>query len=106
MQVMVSFSIAPLGKGEHVAEAVARAVRIIRESGLEHELGPSGTTILGDWDRVFAVIKKCHEEVARDAPRVTSLIKVDQADGLKPGAIKEKVRHVEALLARGAPPAR
>lgn len=99
MRLMVLFSIHPIGKGEHVGKWVARAVAVIRDSGLEHELGPSGTTILGEWDEVFACIKRCHEVVGKDAARVSSLIKVDQWDHTS-GAIRAKVRRVEARLAK------
>lgn len=102
MQVMVLFSIHPIGKGVHVGKWVARAVQVIHDSGLEHEVGPSGTTILGEWDQVFACIKKCHEAVARDCDRVSSLVKIDLWN-FRPGAIRGKVRSVERRLARGKP---
>ena len=98
MQVMVLFSIHPVGKDVHVGAWVARAVEVIRASGLEHEVGPSGTTLLGEWDEVFACIKACHEALARDCERVSSLVKVDQW-AFGPGAIRGKVRRVEARLA-------
>jgi len=96
MRVMVLFSIHPIGEGVHVGAHVARAVAVIRASGLEHQLGPSGTTIVGAWDEVFACIKACHAELARDTERVSSLIKVDQWEALGPGSIAAKVARVEA----------
>ena len=99
MQVMVLFSIHPVGKGAHVGKWVARAVQVIRDSGLEHEVGPSGTTVLGAWDDVFACLKRCHEVVGRDAARVSSLVKVDQW-AFQPGAIRAKVAKVERRLAK------
>lgn len=98
-RVMVLFSIHPVGQGEHVGKWIARAVQVIRDSGLEHEVGPSGTTLQGEWDEVFACLKRCHEVVGRDAARVSSLIKVDQWDHPR-GAIRGKVAKVEARLAR------
>lgn len=94
MQVMVFFSIHPIGEGAHVGDAVRKAVRIIEASGLEHEVGPSGTTILGPWDDVFAVVKRCHEALGDGGVRVSSLLKVDQKPGLKPGDIRRKVDRV------------
>lgn len=96
---MVLFSIHPIGQCEHVGRSVARAVAVIRRSGLEHELGPSGTTILGPWDEVFACLKECHEVVGAGGLRVSSLIKVDQWDH-PPGSIRAKVARVEARLGR------
>jgi uncharacterized protein (TIGR00106 family) len=98
MRVMVLFSIHPIGKGAHVGASVAEAVRIIRASGLEHEVGPSGTTLLGDWDEVFACLKACHAKVGKGGVRVSSLIKVDQWDH-PPGSIAAKVRRTEQRLA-------
>lgn len=97
MQVMVFFSIHPIGQGEHVGDAVAKAVEVIRASGLEHELGPSGTTLLGEWDAVFACLKRCHEAVGGDGARVSSLMKVDQWT-FQQGAIRDKVARVERRL--------
>lgn len=37
--MIVGFSIIPLGKGESLSEGVAKAVKIIEESSLKHQLG-------------------------------------------------------------------
>lgn len=94
MQVTVFFSIHPIGAGAHVGDDVRKAVRIIQDSGLEHDVGPSGTTLLGAWDDVFAVIKRCHEALSAGDIRVSSLLKVDQKPGLKAGDIRRKVDRV------------
>ncbi len=94
MQVMVFFSIHPIGQGAHVGDAVRRAVAIIEDSGLEHEVGPSGTTLLGEWEDVFAVVKRCHAALSEDGVRVSSLLKIDQKPGLKAGDIRRKVDRV------------
>ena len=51
----------PLDKGESVSPYVARLVRVIRESGLPHKLGPMGTSIEGEWHQVMAVVTHCFE---------------------------------------------
>lgn len=94
MKVMVFFSIHPIGEGAHVGDAVRKAIGVIRESGLEHEVGPSGTTILGEWDAVFALVKRCHEALSEGGVRVSSLLKVDQKPGLAAGDIRRKVDRV------------
>lgn len=102
MQVMVFFSIHPIGKGASVGDDVARAVEVIRESGLEHELGPSGTTLVGEWDEVFEVLEQCHQVVADGQHRVASVIKVDHKPaGFEPGAILGKVDSVQRRLLEG-----
>jgi uncharacterized protein YqgV (UPF0045/DUF77 family) len=43
-----AFSVAPLGAGESVADSVAEAVRIVRESGLPNRTTSMFTEIEGD----------------------------------------------------------
>jgi Uncharacterized conserved protein len=50
MVVLVAFSITPLGIGEEVGEAVAEAIRIVRQSGLSNQTDAMFTTIEGEWD--------------------------------------------------------
>jgi uncharacterized protein (TIGR00106 family) len=75
--VVVEFSITPIGKGESVSAEVARACRIVQESRLPHELHAMGTIVEGPWDEVFALVRRCHDELATDCPRLSIAIKVD-----------------------------
>jgi uncharacterized protein YqgV (UPF0045/DUF77 family) len=50
--MLVAFSITPLGVGEDVAEYVADAVRVVRESGLPNRTDAMFTTVEGDLGRV------------------------------------------------------
>jgi uncharacterized protein YqgV (UPF0045/DUF77 family) len=47
--MLVAFSVTPLGVGEAVADYVADAVRVVRESGLDNRTDAMFTTIEGDW---------------------------------------------------------
>jgi uncharacterized protein YqgV (UPF0045/DUF77 family) len=47
--MLVAFSVTPLGVGEAVAEYVAEAVRVVRESGLPNQTDAIFTTIEGEW---------------------------------------------------------
>jgi uncharacterized protein YqgV (UPF0045/DUF77 family) len=47
--VLVAFSVTPIGTGEGVGEAVAEAVRVVRDSGLPNRTDAMFTTIEGDW---------------------------------------------------------
>ena len=77
MSLLIDFSMFPLDKGESVSPYVARVVRVIRESGLQHKLGPMGTSIEGDWRQVMAVVAHCFEELSKDCDRVYFAIKGD-----------------------------
>lgn len=102
--MLVAFSVAPSGDGHadgSVHDAVAAAVRIVRESGLPNHTGSMFTEIEGEWDEVFAVIKQATEAVAIFGSRVSLVIKADIRAGYS-GEITGKVERLEAALERGA----
>ena len=94
MSVIVDFSIFPIGKEESVSKYASRAVKIIKESGLPHHIGPMGTAIEGEWDEVILVVKRCMEELKKDCPRLYMTMKVDCRQG-ESGRMEKKVRKVE-----------
>ena len=97
MNLLIDFSMFPLDKGESVSPYVARLVRVIRESGLPHKLGPMGTTIEGEWHQVMAVVTHCFEELSKDCDRVYFAIKGDYRKKGK-NRITAKVESVEKQL--------
>ncbi|MGE0486523.1 MAG: MTH1187 family thiamine-binding protein [Gammaproteobacteria bacterium] len=77
MHVMVDLCVVPIGVGVSVSEYVAECERVVAAAGLAHQLHPYGTVIEGDWDAVFAAVRRCHERVhAMGAPRVFTSLKV------------------------------
>ncbi len=98
MSVIVDLSLFPVGKGESVADYVARAVKIIRDSGLPHRLGPMGTAIEGEYDEVMAVVGSCFKALQADCDRVYMTLKVDGRAGRSAG-LEQKVGDVEKRLA-------
>ena len=68
--MIVAFSISPTAADETggVSEAVAAAVRVVRESGLPNETNAMFTNIEGDWDEVMAVVKQAVDVVAAVSP--------------------------------------
>ena len=95
--MLVAFSVTPIGTGEAVGEAVAEAVRVVRESGLPNRTDAMFTTIEGDWDEVMAVVKLAVDAVAAQAPRVSLVLKADVRPGVT-GALTAKVETVERYL--------
>lgn len=95
--MIAAFSITPLGVGESVSDAVADAVCLVRQSGLEHETNAMFTNLEGEWDEVMSLIKVCVMKVAERAPRVSVVIKVDHRPGVV-GGLQGKVRAVEERL--------
>ena len=101
--MLVAFSVAPSGSGDSdgsVSEAVAAAVRVVRESGLPNRTDAMFTTIEGpDWDTVMEVVKRATEAVQAFGPRVSLVLKADIRPGFD-GQIDAKVERVESALAR------
>mgnify|MGYP000674687167 CR=1 FL=1 len=80
MKVIVDLCVVPLGVGVSVSKHVAACERVLKGTGLETRLHACGTNIEGEWDEVFAAIKRCHEAVHEmGAPRITSTIKIGRA---------------------------
>ena len=101
MSTIVHLSIFPVDKGEHLSPYVARAVRIIRESGLSYHLGAMGTTIEGEWPAVMDVVHRCFVELQKDCGRIIVNLKADykeDADNRMAGkvaSVKEKMAREE-----------
>ncbi len=77
MQVMVDLCVVPLGVGVSVSKYVALCQKVLSAAGLKTSLHAYGTNIEGEYDQVFAAIKRCHEQIhAAGAPRITTTIKL------------------------------
>ncbi|MGH8968600.1 MAG: MTH1187 family thiamine-binding protein [Actinomycetes bacterium] len=96
--MIVAFSISPAGDERgSVGDAVAEAVRVVRESGLPNETNAMFTNIEGEWDEVMAVVKRAVDVVAEHSPRVGLVLKADIRPG-HTGALRAKVERVEERL--------
>ena len=77
MKVILDLCVVPMGVGVSVGKYVAECQNVLEEAGLNHQVHAYGTNIEGDWDDVFAAVKRCHERVHEmGAPRITTSIKV------------------------------
>jgi len=94
--MLIAFSVAPSGIGDSVTEAVADAVRIVRESGLPNHTDAMFTTIEGSWDECMDVVRRATEAVGRHGTRVSLVLKAD----IRPGHVGELTGKVERLEAR------
>jgi uncharacterized protein (TIGR00106 family) len=98
MKVMIDLSVVPLGVGASVSAYVAACERVLEEARLSHTLHAFGTNIEGEWDDVFAAVKRCHEVVHQmGAPRVHSSLRVGTRID-KVQSLHDKVRSVAQKL--------
>ncbi len=98
MKVIADFCLIPMGVGVSVSEHVAACERVLAEAGLKTRLHAYGTNVEGEWDDVFAAIKRCHEVVhAMGAPRISSTLRFGtRTDRVQ--TMDDKIRSVETKL--------
>ena len=97
MSVLADFSIFPVDKGASVSQYVAKAVKIIRDSGLSQKTNPMGTCIEGSFKEVMDVVEKCFEKMKEDSDRIYMTIKIDYRKG-EQGRISGKIKSLEKKL--------
>jgi uncharacterized protein (TIGR00106 family) len=96
MKVIADLCVVPIGVGVSVSKEVAMCERVLAEAGLKTKLHAYGTNIEGDWDLVFAAVKRCHEVLhAAGVPRISTTMRfgtrIDREQ-----TMEDKVRSVEA----------
>ena len=78
MKVIIDLCVVPVGVGVSVSRHVAACQQVLEDAGLSYNMHAYGTNIEGEWDGVFAAVKRCHEVVHQmGAPRISTTIKVD-----------------------------
>lgn len=112
--MIVAFSVQPTGEpsdpalsrdlaegsdGSSVHDAVAAAVRIVRESGLPTRTSAMFTEIEGEWDEVMDVVRRATAEAGRYGSRVSLVLKADIRPG-HTGELDGKVQRMEAAVDR------
>lgn len=98
--MLVAFSVGPSGTGRadgSVSDAVAAAVRVVRESGLPNRTDAMFTTVEGTWEECFDVVRRATEAVEPYGSRVSLIIKADIRPGYE-GELDAKVKRLEAAL--------
>lgn len=104
--MLIAFSVAPSGvptdgadrSDDSVHDAVAAAVRVVRESGLAHRTTSMFTEVEGpDWDTVMDVVKRATEAVMPFGSRVSLVLKADIRPGYS-GELDAKIQRLEAAI--------
>jgi len=100
--MLIAFSVAPSGSDGptgSVSEAVAVAVRVVRDSGLPNRTDSMFTTVEGTWDDCMDVVRRACEAVGEFGPRVSLVLKADIRPGFE-GELTAKVERLERALER------
>lgn len=82
--ITLSFKILPHVDEDRLYPVVDEVIALIQKRGVKHVVGASETTMEGDWDTLFAVVKEAKELCFRlGAPRVGIILMAD----CKPGGV-------------------
>ena len=95
---IVAFSVTPIGTSStSVADQVAGAIRVVRDSGLPNRTDAMFTSVEGEWDEVMAVVKSACDAVLTTCERVGLVLKADIRPGVT-GQLDAKVEAIEERL--------
>src|SRR6201981_425179 len=98
MNVIIDLCIVPIGVGVSLSPYVAACEKVLKEAGLKAVLHANGTNIEGEWDKVFAAVKRGHEVVHEmGAPRVFTVMKLGPRTD-RTQTMHEKTRSVRTKL--------
>lgn len=98
MKAVVDLGVVPIGVGVSLSKYIAACGKVLEEAGLKTRLHAYGTNIEGEWDDIFAAIKRCHQ-VLHDmgAPRLYTVIKVGTRSDREP-TIDGKIESVTSKM--------
>ena len=100
MKVMIDLCIVPIGVGVSVSKYIAACHRVLTEAGLDARLHAYGTNVEGEWDAVFAAVKRCHQIIHdMGAPRISTTIKLGTRTD-REQTMADKVASVQSKLAK------
>ncbi len=98
MKAIADVCIVPIGVGTSVSREVTVCERILRGAGLKTHLHAYGTNVEGEWDEVFAAVRRCHEALHEmGVARISTSIRVGTRTD-KSQTMEDKVRSVEDKL--------
>ena len=97
MNAILDLCIVPIGVS--LSPYVAACERVLKEAGLKTVLHANGTNVEGEWEKIFAAIKRCHEVVHEmGAPRISTFIHLGTRTD-RNQTMEEKIRIVETRCA-------
>ena len=98
MKVIADLTVIPIGVGISLSKYVAACEKVLRDANLEIKLHAYGTNIEGEWDDVFAAVKRCHEVLHEmGAPRVSAVLKMGTRTD-RDQSMDDKIKSVEDKL--------
>ena len=100
--MLAELTIEPIGKGSHLAAPLARVVDLVAASGLPFQVTAMGTLVEGEPEKVWDLLRHCHELARNDSGRVITEIRIDDR-GDTAGALLRNVERIEEVLGKTVP---
>lgn len=97
--MLFELTVIPLGGDIHMSDELADVLEVVDRSGLRHRLGPTSTSIEGDWEEVMRTVRECHRQARRTSKHVITLIKVEDDEG-ETNKLEANVESVQAKADR------
>ena len=100
--MLAELEVIPIGtQSPSLSSILAEVAKLIDKSGLDYRVGPMGTVVEGDWDRVMVLAKQCHQAILASSSRVMTTIRIDdRKDRPGTGRITQKVQSLEAKVGK------
>lgn len=102
--MLIAFCVSPSGSDDpnaagSVSEAVAAAVRVVRDSGLPNHTDSMFTSVEGTWEECMDVVRGACEAAGAFGSRVSLVLKADIRPGYQ-GELTAKVERLEKAIGR------
>jgi uncharacterized protein (TIGR00106 family) len=76
--INLSLQVLPVVPDADIYKVVDKVIEHIKSTGVKYEVGPMETTMEGELDELFGIVKKAQEIcVEEGAERVVSVVKID-----------------------------
>ena len=100
--MLAELEVIPIGtNGPSLSSLLADVAKLIDKSGLGYRVGPMGTVVEGEWDRIMTLAKQCHQAMLASSGRVMTTIRIDdRKDWPGSGRITQKVASLEAKVGK------
>ena len=98
MKVIADIAIVPIGVGVSLSKYVAACEQVLIDAGLKPQLHANGSNVEGEWEVVFAALKRCHQTVHEmGAPRISTTIRLGTRTDREQSML-DKIESVEVKL--------
>lgn len=91
--MIAEFAVYPLGKTHH-SQTIAEVVKEVQKSGLEYQVGPMGTSIEGEMEKVFQTLQNCFRVLYQSNERVLMNVSVDNKPTPSLNELEDRVESV------------